>query len=163
MAIFRAECGVIKCFFGPVKPFSVSIYQKGSRENMKRNSAIILIAVLGLLFLPTACGYKSIKHGTAITQEQSDKIQDGVSTKNDIILEFGNPTKTLYNSTAWFYSWTRGGQGHFLGFSQDTVYTYSLVVIFDENGVVKNHKITRGDTDQATGISDESILLHVPD
>jgi outer membrane protein assembly factor BamE (lipoprotein component of BamABCDE complex) len=121
---------------------------------MSRKIIVIAIVISGAFFILTGCGYKSIKHGTEITQEQTDKIQDGVTTKNDIILEFGDPTKTLNNDTAWFYTWTRGAKGHVLGFGSGTAYTHSLVVVFDENGVVKNHKITRGDTDQGTGIDD---------
>ena len=121
---------------------------------MDRKIIILTIFIAGMSFLLTGCGYKSIEHGTEITQDQAATIQPGITTKNDIILKFGDPTKTLNNDTAWFYNWTRGGKGHFFGFGSGTAYTHSLVVIFAENDVVKDYKITRGDTEQGAGIGD---------
>lgn len=121
---------------------------------MDRKVIFFVIAIAGTLFLLIGCGYKSIEHGTEITQEQAGTIQPGITKKNDIILKFGDPTKTMNNDSAWFYNWTRGGKGHVLGFGSGTAYTHSLVVIFDDNNLVKDYKITRGDTEGGAGIGD---------
>ena len=39
-----------------------------------------------------SCAYKSIKHGEEITEEQVTKIIDGKTSKQEIFIEFGNPS-----------------------------------------------------------------------
>ena len=120
---------------------------------IKRLFGLLLIFVF-VVTLITGCAYKSIKHGAEITDEQATKIVAGKTTKEDILIEFGDPSKTMNDDKAYFYTWTRGGKGHFLGFGSGTAYTQSLVIIFDDGGIVKSHKITRGTTKAATGIGD---------
>jgi hypothetical protein len=47
--------------------------------------------------LMISCGYKSIKHGEEITPEQVAMIVDGKTTKKDMFVNFGDPTKTMDN------------------------------------------------------------------
>lgn len=119
----------------------------------KRLFGLLLIFVFATIFV-TGCAHKSIKHGTEITDEQVKKIVIGQTTKEEILIEFGDPSKTMNDSKAYFYTWTRGSKGHFLGFGSGSAYTHGLVVIFDDNEVVKSRKITRGTTKAATGIGD---------
>lgn len=107
-----------------------------------------------VFLLASGCAYKSINHGTEITQDQTLKIIDGKTSRNQILSEFGDPSKTMNNEKAYFYSWTRGSKGHFLGFGSGSAYSHSLVVIFDDNGIVESHKITRGTTEATTGVHD---------
>jgi len=117
-------------------------------------SAIMLTGTLATLMFATGCGFKSINHGTEISTEQVDKIVDGVTTRDDILLEFGDPSKTMNNEKAYFYSWTRGSKGHVLGIGSGSAYSHSLAVIFDDKGVVKSHKITRGTTEASANVGD---------
>ena len=70
----------------------------------KTLSAIILICLLGAMVFASGCAYKSINHGTEIQSEQVDKIVDGVTTRDEILVEFGDPSKVMNNEKAYFYS-----------------------------------------------------------
>lgn len=102
----------------------------------------------------TGCSFKSISHGSEITDEQIAQIVDGKTTKNEIFINFGNPSKSMDSEKVFFYSWTRGSKNSILGIGSGTAYSYSLVVVFDEKGVVKSHKLTRGATDSAVRVDD---------
>lgn len=115
---------------------------------------IIGFFALSFLLLTFGCSYKSINHGTEISEDQVDSIVNGETTKNDILIEFGDPSKTMNSEKAYFYSWTRGSKGHLLGLGSGSAYTQSLVVIFDDNGIVESHKITRGTTDANANVTD---------
>ena len=117
-------------------------------------STIVLTLALATMLFVGGCAFKSINHGTEITSEQVDKIVDGVTTRNDILIEFGDPSKIMNNEKAYFYTWTRGSKGHVLGIGSGSAYSKSLAVIFDDNGVVKHHKITRGTTQASTNVGD---------
>lgn len=106
------------------------------------------------MMVTLGCSYKSIKHGAEIPDEQVAKIVDGKTTKEEIFTEFGNPSKTMNNEKAFFYTWTRGSKSSFLMFGGGSAYTQSLVIVFDDNGVVKSHKITRGATEGGAAIGD---------
>ena len=120
---------------------------------MKRH---ILMAVLfcALLSLMLSCGYKTIKHGEEISEEQASTIITGKTTKRDIFMEFGEPTKTMDKEKVFFYSWTKGGKGHFLGFGSGSAESKTLVVVFDDNDIVQRHRITRGATSGGASIGD---------
>jgi outer membrane protein assembly factor BamE (lipoprotein component of BamABCDE complex) len=115
---------------------------------------LMVVATLCLSLLFFSCGYKSIKHGTEITEGEAARIVDGQSTKEDVIMMFGDPSKTMNDESVYFYNWTRGGKGSFMGFGSGSAYTHSLVIVFNDDGVVKTHKITRGTTEAKTGIGD---------
>ncbi len=119
---------------------------------MKKNFLAILFAS-AILFVQ-GCSIKTISHGSAITDQQIAKIEDGKTTKSDIFVEFGNPSKVMDGEKAFFYSWTRGSKNSVLGIGAGTAFSYSLVVIFDDKGIVKSHKLTRGATDSAVNVGD---------
>lgn len=100
------------------------------------------------------CSIKSISHGSEITDQQIAKIEDGKTTKSEIFIEFGNPSKVMDGEKAFFYSWTRGSKNSFLGVGSGTAFSYSLVIVFDDKGIVKSHKLTRGATDSAVNVGD---------
>ena len=120
----------------------------------KTLSTIMLTGALVTMLLASGCAYKSINHGTEITSEQVEQIVDGVTTRDDILIAFGDPSKIMNNEQAYFYSWTRGSKGHLLGIGSGSAYSQSLAVIFDDKGVVKSHRITRGTTQASANVGD---------
>lgn len=109
---------------------------------------ILIVAML------SSCGYKTIKHGQEITSEKASVIVDGKTTKNEIFMEFGEPSKTMDHEKIFFYSWTRGGKGHLLGFGSGSAESKSLLVEFNDDGIVQHHKITRGATTSGATVGD---------
>ena len=120
----------------------------------KTLSTIMLTGALVIMMLVSGCAYKSINHGTEISSEQVGKIVDGVTTRDEILIEFGDPSKIMNNEKAYFYSWTRGSKGHVLGIGSGSAYSQSLAIIFDDKGVVKSHRITRGTTQASANVGD---------
>ena len=121
----------------------------------KRFQAVALLALsIAMIMGSAACSFKAISHGTEITDEQLAKIKDGTTTKQDIFMEFGNPSKIMDNERVFFYTWTRGSKSSVMGIGGGSAYTYSLAVVFDDKGVVKSHKLTRGDTPQNVAVGD---------
>jgi len=110
--------------------------------------AILTIVALGILFALVGCGIKTIRHGTEITEDQLAQIKDGSTTKEEIILMLGAPTKTLNNEKTYIYSWVRGTKAQIVGLGTGTAYGHALVVLFDDKDIVKAHKITRDAVDQ---------------
>ena len=108
----------------------------------------LYVLVIGVLLISTSgCGYKTISHGTEISQNEVTKIQPGKTKKSDIFLNYGEPTKTADGEKVFFYSWTRGTKAHFLGIGSGDAEASSLVIIFDEDGIVKDYRVTRGAVD----------------
>ena len=114
----------------------------------------VLVMVLCLSSYVISCAYKSIKHGKEITPEQSSTIIDGKTTKKEIFMNFGEPTRTMNNEKVFFYTWTRGSKGVFLGFGSGSAESKSLVIVFDKNDIVESHKITRGATTTGATVGD---------
>jgi outer membrane protein assembly factor BamE (lipoprotein component of BamABCDE complex) len=109
---------------------------------------------IALVLGSAACSFKAISHGTEITDEQIASIKDGSTTKQDVFMEFGNPSKIMDSERVFFYTWTRGSKSSVLGIGGGSAYTYSLAVVFDDKGIVKSHKLTRGDTPQNVAVGD---------
>ena len=59
-------------------------------------SVFLILSVFG-------CSVKSISHGSEITEEQVAKIVDGKTTKDEIFIEFGNPSKTMDNEKVFLW------------------------------------------------------------
>jgi len=102
----------------------------------------IVLTVLSMF--ASGCSFGSISHGSEISEQQLTDIKPGVTTKKDIYRTFGEPTKVVENGAIFFYSWTRGGQSAFLGMGSTETDTKSLMVEFDNDGIVKDSRITRG-------------------
>lgn len=120
---------------------------------MKKAFHIILF-VLIVCALMTSCGYKTIKHGEEITDQKAATVIDGETTKQEIFMGFGEPSKTMDKEKVFFYSWTRGGKGHLLGFGSGSAQSKTLVIVFDDKDIVKNHKVTRGATTGGATVGD---------
>jgi hypothetical protein len=88
------------------------------RKIMKK-SLLISPFIVALLFFQ-GCSIKSISHGSEITDQQIAQIEDGKTTKGDIFVQFGNPSKVMDGEKAFFYSWTRGSKNSFLGIGSGT-------------------------------------------
>ena len=102
----------------------------------------IVLTILSMF--ASGCSFGSISHGSAIAAKELNDIKPGVTTKKDIYKTFGEPTKIVENGAIFFYSWTRGGQSAFLGMGSTETDTKSLMVEFDNDGIVKDSRITRG-------------------
>jgi hypothetical protein len=102
----------------------------------------------------SSCGYKSIKHGSEISEGEVEGIADGKTTKDEIYIKFGEPKKILEDGKVFIYNWVRGSKWHILGFGSGSAYGTSLIVTFDERGIVKGHRITRGEVEGGTQVHD---------
>ena len=120
---------------------------------MKKSIPTALLILIICISI-SSCGYKTIKHGEEITDEKAATIIDGKTTKGEIFMQFGEPSKTMDNEKVFFYSWTRGGKGHVLGFGSGSAESKSLVIVFDDNSVVQSHKISRGATSGGATVGD---------
>jgi len=107
---------------------------------MKKLWAILAISGICL----GGCAFSSISHGTEITEKELASIKLGVTTKKEIYRMFGEPTKSLENGTLLFFSWTRGDQSALMGMGSTDTTTKSLMIEFDNENIVKDHRLTRG-------------------
>ncbi|MGD0280646.1 MAG: hypothetical protein ABSC11_15265 [Smithella sp.] len=96
-----------------------------------------------LFLMISACGYTTIKHGVSISDDRiARSIIDGKTTKQEVLLEFGAPTKTVDNEKMFFYEWTEESKLIIPLYNGTTTYINQLSIVFDETGVVKNHRIS---------------------
>ena len=101
-----------------------------------------ILAILSMFL--GGCSFGSISHGSEIAEQELAEIKPGITAKKDIYRTFGEPTRVVENGAIFFYSWTRGGQSSFLGMGSTETDTKSLMIEFDDEGIVKEHRITRG-------------------
>jgi outer membrane protein assembly factor BamE (lipoprotein component of BamABCDE complex) len=115
-----------------------------------------LVVVFGILSLMvSACAYKSIKQGAPVTEERVAKnIIDGKTTKPEVLLEFGSPTKTMDNEKMFFYEWTEGSASKVGWYGGTSTNTYQLIILFDDQSIVKNHKISQTAAGSQSGIGE---------
>ncbi|MDH3256542.1 MAG: outer membrane protein assembly factor BamE [Nitrospinota bacterium] len=94
----------------------------------------LLILVTLLLSLSWTLGCGTV--GKDFDIDQAQTIQNGKTTREDIALMFGEPFKVgVQNSRPiWIYE-----QNKYRAIGKDT--SKSLIVEFDDNGVVRNHSI----------------------
>ncbi|MEZ8023615.1 MULTISPECIES: hypothetical protein [unclassified Vibrio] len=90
---------------------------------------------------------KYADYGTKFTEEQVSQIEKKVTTKNDLIRIFGEPSiKTVISETGekWVYSYT-GGSASSQAFTMKTtsdITTHTIDILL-ENGVVVNFAETK--------------------
>lgn len=120
---------------------------------MKRFIGLLTISVFALVLFH-GCAHKSIRHGTEITEEDAAQITNGETTKDEIYLTFGEPARILEDGRIFVYNWVRGSKNSFLMFGSGTAYGHCLMVTFDEENIVKAHRITRGDVNKDSHIGD---------
>ena len=121
---------------------------------MKRHS--LLIGVLCLLVALSACGMKSVKQGAMIDEAKvKNSVVDGKTTRSDVMLEFGSPTKTMDNDKIFFYTWSETSTSTIPLYGGTTTITNNLIILFDENGVVKSHRITKTGAESKKGFGEQ--------
>jgi outer membrane protein assembly factor BamE (lipoprotein component of BamABCDE complex) len=121
---------------------------------MKRYS--LLIGILCLLVSLSACGMKSVKHGAMIDEAKvKSNVVDGKTTKSEVVLDFGPPTKTMENEKMFFYTWSETSTSSMPGYGGTTTITNNLIILFDDNGVVKSHRITKTGKESKTGFGEQ--------
>lgn len=89
-------------------------------------------------------GYKTVRQGEEISEQDASQIIDGETTRNEIYLLFGEPSSILEDGHVFVYDWIRGGEGNVLGFGTGGAKAHSLIVTFDANDIATGHRITRG-------------------
>jgi len=114
----------------------------------------LLVAVLAVVFL-WGCGieraaidpvgYRSIRQGDEITEEDAEQIVVGKTTKDDVYLMFGKPSEVVEDGHVFVYNWVRGSKANLLGLGSGSASAHCLIITFDDNRIVTGHKITRGD------------------
>jgi outer membrane protein assembly factor BamE (lipoprotein component of BamABCDE complex) len=123
---------------------------------MKKSS--LLLFLLCLLAALTACGFKSVKQGAMIDEEKvQSSVIDGKTTKAEVVLEFGPPTKTMDRERMFFYTWSEISKSSIPLYGGETKITKDLIILFDDNGVVKSHKITETSADSAAGFGTQKV------
>ena len=119
---------------------------------MKISKIALAIAVFYVLII-SACGFQSVKQGASVDERKANKnIVDGKTTKQEIIMEFGPPTKTMDNEKMFFYTWTEGSQSKITVYTSNTTVTKNLIIMFDNNGIVASHKITQTGAESQSGV-----------
>ena len=109
---------------------------------MKRH--FLLIGLLCLFVPLCACGMKTIKQGAVIDESKvKSYIIDGKTTKSEVVLNFGLPTKTMDNEKMFFYTWSETSSSAIPGYGGTSTITSNLIILFDDSGVVKSHNITQ--------------------
>ena len=95
-----------------------------------------LLLILGTLLLCFSFTLGCGTVGNDFDMEQAQTIENGKTTREDIALMFGEPFKVgVQNShPIWVYE-----RNKYKALGDDT--SKSLVVEFDDNGVVRNHSI----------------------
>lgn len=87
------------------------------------------IGIQGCSIIP-----KTAKTGVQVSQAEADAIQDGKSSKEDVVLAFGEPSKILEDGKIWIYSGSKSTEWLGIPFGGSK----RLVIVF-ENGKVKQH------------------------
>lgn len=101
---------------------------------VKYLSAISLI--FAALFGIQGCSIipKSAKSGVQVSRAEIETIVDGKTTKEDVILALGEPSKMLEEGKIWIYSGSKTTEWLGIAFGGSK----RLVIVF-ENGKVKQH------------------------
>jgi outer membrane protein assembly factor BamE (lipoprotein component of BamABCDE complex) len=109
----------------------------------KKEHPYSLVFFCILFLIVSACGYTTIKHGVSISDNRvAQNIIDGKTTKQEVLLEFGAPTKIIDNGKLFFYEWTEESEVKIPLYKGTTTYINQLSIVFDEMDVVKNHRIS---------------------
>lgn len=103
---------------------------------------ILSLAMIASLFTFSGCAVKTASEGNAISEEQANKIIVGKTDKDDISIMFGEPTKISDDGNTYYYSWQRGTTGSVIGLSIGSKTSQSLVILFDEQNIVKKFGLT---------------------
>lgn len=98
--------------------------------------------IISAIFMFSGCAVKSVSEGNEISEDQANKITVGKTTKDDVTIMFGEPTKIAPDAKTYYYSWKKGQSGSVVGIALGSTTSRSLVVIFDDNNVVRKYGLT---------------------
>lgn len=103
-------------------------------------SGICLLVCLAFI---TGCGVSKLKPvDTSLQESYLSFIQDGKTTKEDIIQKYGNHCKTFTNDSIRIYIMQLDGMKGFItdvGWREE----YHFVFVFDEHNVLKKHSFLK--------------------
>lgn len=74
-----------------------------------------------------------------------DFLQDGQTTREEIVLRLGPPSQTMEKESILFYRLGEEKSGHFIREPHDQWYGVrsSLVLVLDEKGVLQKHSLVK--------------------
>jgi hypothetical protein len=117
--------------------------------------------MVSLLALVTSVGGCVLPLGAESLNEVSERsiteIRPDVSTRADVLLRLGNPTRREEQDAYFLYEWERLHGGAVLGFPLPFAMTYSeschqLVIRFAPNGYVSRVRVFHGDPQQGGAV-----------
>lgn len=101
--------------------------------------SLIIAAIIGL----QGCSIipKTARTGAQVSIEEVAGIVDGQTRKEDLILQFGEPSKVLENGQIWIYSGSKTIEWLGVPFGGGK----RLVIVFDKagNGLVQQHSFKK--------------------
>ena len=117
-----------------------------------------------LIMLTGGCIIGRVYIGSELRDDPKEKIQNGVTTKSDILEIFGPPDRVThqYDGDIFVYAYLRKNSSKFVieepYFTNLTFFSYTriqdkkdhLVILFDKDGVVKNYGYQRGTSELTT-------------
>jgi outer membrane protein assembly factor BamE (lipoprotein component of BamABCDE complex) len=133
------------------------------KGQMSCSRILILFTVL-LMILAGGCTIGRVYIGSEIKHDPKEKIQNGVTTKSQILEIFGPPdlVQRQFDGDVFLYAYLRKNSTKFYieepYITNLTIFSYSriqqkkdsLVVLFDKEGVVKNYGYQRGTSELTT-------------
>lgn len=106
---------------------------------MKSKHLLIISLIFAALISFPGCSIipKTARTGAQVTIEEAAGIIDGKTRKEDLILDFGEPSKVLEGGTIWIYSGSKTVEWLGVPFGGGK----RLVIVFDKggNGLVQQH------------------------
>ncbi|WP_423186774.1 outer membrane protein assembly factor BamE domain-containing protein [Alishewanella sp. d11] len=110
-----------------------------------------ILTTLFILLMLTGCATANYELGNPINPENVAKIENGKTTKQELISLFGEPyTKTPLSSTQekWIYTYintTAKAQSYVVTMKVDSTGIQQTLDLLIENGVVLNHTFVNGE------------------
>jgi outer membrane protein assembly factor BamE (lipoprotein component of BamABCDE complex) len=117
-----------------------------------------------LTILAGGCTIGRVYIGSEIKQDPKEKIQNGVTTKSEILEYFGPPdlVQRQFDGDVFIYAFLRKNSTKFFIeeplITKVTIFSYSriqqkkdaLVILFDKDGVVRNYGYQKGTSELTT-------------
>ena len=110
-----------------------------TKKSLRFGTALTVSFLAGLLL----CGCASTEKSTAGPDVLSF-LQNGHTSREEIIRQLGFPSRTIQNERFLFYRVGHDSGGYFVGELNHRGWAdarYSLVLVFDDAGVLKEHSM----------------------
>jgi outer membrane protein assembly factor BamE (lipoprotein component of BamABCDE complex) len=135
-----------------------------SIKGQKSCSKILILLMVLWIILAGGCTIGRTYIGSEIKQDPKEKIQNGVTTKSEILEYFGPPdlVQRQFDGDVFIYAFLRKNSTKFFIeeplITKVTIFSYSriqqkkdaLVILFDKDGVVKNYGYQRATSELTT-------------